>query len=91
MIQHGAQNIIFASRSGLTKQSSRHTVKHLEAQGARVKVHSCDISDPEHLETLVSESIKDMPPIRGVVQGAMVLRVSCSISINHGPIKLTVL
>ena len=75
MIRHGAQNIIFVSRSGLARQNAQETVKYLEAQGARVEVHSCDVSDSKQLESLLSQSKDVMPPIRGVVQGAMVLKV----------------
>jgi aryl carrier-like protein len=76
MIKHGAQNIIFASRSGLARKSAQEVVNYLENQGARVKVHACDVSDAEQLEDLISQSKTDMPPIRGVIQGAMVLKDS---------------
>ncbi|KAL9122898.1 MAG: hypothetical protein Q9187_000549 [Circinaria calcarea] len=76
MMRHGAKNLIFASRSGLVKQAAKDVVAQLEAEGARVAVFSCDISKGEELDHLIAESSKTMPAIRGVIQGAMVLRDS---------------
>ena len=75
MIRNGAKNLIFASRSGLAKQSARDVVAHLQDQGAKVAVFECDISDSEQVAHMVAQSEKRMPPIRGLIQGAMILRV----------------
>ena len=76
MIRHGAKNLIFANRSGISKQEARDTVKTLRDRGAEVDVHSCDVSSAESFSQLLRESSTTMPPIRGVIQGAMVLKVS---------------
>jgi NAD(P)-dependent dehydrogenase (short-subunit alcohol dehydrogenase family) len=75
MIAHGARNIIFANRSGLKRQEARDAVAQLESAGARVKVFSCDVGIEQDVENMVSKSLEEMPPIRGVIQAAMVLRV----------------
>ena len=77
LVEHGAKNLIFASRSGLAKEEARVLVKLLKERGATVAVHSCDISNPTHLASLLGAT-SSMPPIRGVIQGAMVLQVSIS-------------
>lgn len=75
MIDHGARFLIFANRSGLSREESKETVRQLEANGAKVAVYSCDISKEDHLSTMMVKAAHEMPPIRGVIQAAMVLRV----------------
>ncbi|XP_014553689.1 hypothetical protein COCVIDRAFT_29158 [Bipolaris victoriae FI3] len=74
MVERGAKNLIFANRSGMTKQEAKDTVHALKAMGAQVHVQKCDVSDADHVRQLVEECANQMPPIRGVIQGAMVLR-----------------
>ncbi|KAL2004487.1 hypothetical protein VTN00DRAFT_3459 [Thermoascus crustaceus] len=74
MTDHGARNLIFANRSGLSKEEARYTVDQLQQRGVKVKVYSCDVSKSEQVSKLVNESSTSMPPIRGAIQGAMVLR-----------------
>lgn len=75
MIDHGAKYIMFANRSGLSREESKETVRQLEAKGAKVAVYSCDISDDSHVSEMIKKASRDMPPIRGVIQAAMVLKV----------------
>lgn len=63
----------------MARQSARELVATLEAQGAKVLVCNCDISDAGQFDQLLLQAEKEMPPIRGVIQGAMVLRVCCLI------------
>lgn len=83
MVDHGAKNLIFANRRGLASQEAKDTVKDLEAKGATAAVYSCDVSKSEAVAGLVAESGKKMPPIRGVIQAAMVLRVSFSLKTDN--------
>jgi acyl transferase domain-containing protein/NADPH:quinone reductase-like Zn-dependent oxidoreductase len=76
MVNCGAKNLIFASRSGLAKQSARDLVKDLEVKGARVAVFECDVGNVEQLDCVLTQGAKMMPPIRGVIQSAMVMRNS---------------
>ena len=76
MIRNGAKNLIFANRSGVAKQEALDTVATLREKGAKVDVHSCDVSSAASLNQLLTKSSTTMPPIRGVIQGAMVLKVS---------------
>ncbi|KAH9890821.1 KR domain-containing protein [Xylariomycetidae sp. FL2044] len=64
MIDHGAKNLIFANRSGLSSQEAKDTVKALESKGAATAVYRCDVSKPEAVAELIAESSKRMPPIR---------------------------
>ena len=76
MVHHGARNLVFASRSGLAKQSSRDLVDELNSKGAKVAVFSCDVSKVEQIDDLLAECSTTMPPIRGMIQAAMVIKVS---------------
>ena len=77
MIEHGAKNLIFANRSGLARQDARDAVQNLQGKGANVAVYPCDVCESAQLDNLIAQSSKNMPPIRGVIQSAMVLRVGC--------------
>ena len=76
MVRHGARNLIFASRSGLAKQSAMELVVDLESKGVKVATFKCDVSKVKELDSLLAQSADTMPPIRGVIQAAMVIKVS---------------
>ncbi|KAL9616313.1 MAG: hypothetical protein Q9160_008808 [Pyrenula sp. 1 TL-2023] len=73
MADNGAKNLILTSRSGLAKTGACESVELLQSRGVKVAVYACDISDSLQVLSLLSQT-SFMPPIRGVVQGAMVLQ-----------------
>jgi NAD(P)-dependent dehydrogenase (short-subunit alcohol dehydrogenase family) len=75
MIEWGARNLIIASRSGLDKAKARECVELLKSRGANIAVFKCDVGNMEDVDRVVAESAKTMPPIRGLVQAAMVPKV----------------
>lgn len=80
MVNEGARNIVFLSRSGLTKPELQETVEVLRKQGAKVAAYACDISNETDLKTAVGQIKDEFPPIKGVIQGAMVLNVRANCS-----------
>ena len=78
MPQKGAKNIILVSRSGASTDMAKKTIEDLTSQGIRVEVCRCDISDSQSVEQNIVPLLSQMPQVRGVVYGAMVLRVSSS-------------
>ena len=82
MIEQGAKNLIFANRSGLVRQDAKDAVQILQGKGASVAVYPCDVCESAQLNNLITQSSKSMPPIRGVIQSAMILRVSCSFHVR---------
>ncbi|GFF89731.1 lovastatin nonaketide synthase [Aspergillus udagawae] len=74
MADNGARTLIFVNRSGLSNEAAQETARDLKKKGVRVVVHACDISDRPQVEKMVSDLARDAPPIRGVIQAAMVLR-----------------
>jgi NAD(P)-dependent dehydrogenase (short-subunit alcohol dehydrogenase family) len=76
LVDRGARNLILLSRSGVHTNSTHAFVEELKAQGTVVKAPPCDVTNAKSLEQVLEECTRDMPPIKGCVQGSMVLRVS---------------
>lgn len=77
MASHGAKNLIVLSRSAGKVDSS--FVAGLGELGCRVVALSCDITNADDLTRALRACKRQeppLPPIRGVVQGAMVLQDS---------------
>lgn len=83
LVAHGAKNLILLSRSAgsLDLPENKDTngamfIQELrESAGCRVKPVSCDISLASELVKALRACADDgLPPVRGVVQGAMLLR-----------------
>lgn len=72
----GAKSIILVSRSGIDATGATETVEALSKPGVVITVRKCDVSIKEDLSTVLDDCVQTLPPIRGVVQGAMVLKVS---------------
>ena len=68
------------SRSGLSSAPARAFVEDMKALDATIKiaVRACDVGNRIQLQDLLKELEGTMPPIKGVIHGAMVLQVSWS-------------
>lgn len=70
-IQHGARNIVVASRN---PDQSPAWVSELNSEGANVRVGRVDVTKLEDVKSLQARLVlQKMPPVGGVVNGAMVL------------------
>lgn len=76
MIKYGAKNLIILSRSGKRHALAGKLSADLEQAGCRVIMPECDIKDGALVEQVLNNAAKSMPPIRGAIQGAMVLNAS---------------
>jgi hypothetical protein len=74
MARRGARNLILLSRSGPVRPSAKELLKELRAANVKVATPPCDVSDPIVLGAVLN-GLKDMPPIRGCIQGSMELKV----------------
>lgn len=86
MVDRGARNIVLLSRTGSSSSELKTLVSDSQVSGSSVYIKQCDVADKGAVETLVAEVQKTMPPIRGLIHAAMVLRVSdclstCTVSI----------
>lgn len=73
-VASGVRHIAFVSRSGDTKPEAKATVDELVAHGAQVKVFSGDVADQVSFLSAMEQCSRQLPPIKGVVHMAMVLR-----------------
>jgi FlaA1/EpsC-like NDP-sugar epimerase len=78
MVQKGARHLVLLSRSGTLRGQAVSQIEALRRTGVNVVVRSCNVSNREEVEDLVQHGLSDLPPIRGVIHGAMVLHVSQS-------------
>jgi NAD(P)-dependent dehydrogenase (short-subunit alcohol dehydrogenase family) len=76
MVDRGARHLLLLSRSGTSRPRARALVDELVQRGVQVSAPSCDIADLNQLENAVREAASTMPPIRGCIHSAMLLRVS---------------
>lgn len=78
MADNGAKYLVLVNRSGLFSSSGLSTVEDLNGKGVQVTVQACDISDEEKVREMLSSVQQNQPPIRGVIHGAMILKVFTS-------------
>ncbi|RDW89980.1 type I polyketide synthase [Aspergillus mulundensis] len=75
LADRGARFLLLLSRSGSKSLEAQQLVHDLGCRGVRVLTPSCDIADPKSLQsTLEACKSQGMPPIKGCIQAAMVLR-----------------
>ncbi|KZM21666.1 uncharacterized protein EKO05_0000979 [Ascochyta rabiei] len=74
MVERGAKHIVLLSRSGTLKGKAAEQIAALNTAGANIIVRSCDVANKADVDNLVLRGLSDLPPVRGIVHGAMVLR-----------------
>ncbi|KAL8704317.1 MAG: hypothetical protein Q9201_002503 [Fulgogasparrea decipioides] len=83
MVSRGARNLILLSRFGPRNDASKLLVTELESRGVRVLTPSCDVSDKDKLAGVLEECATHAPPIKGCIQGSMVLKDSIFENMSH--------
>ncbi|KAK6812394.1 hypothetical protein RU639_011774 [Aspergillus parasiticus] len=73
MAENGARHIAFISRSGDARPEAKKVIDALKEAGVECKAYAGDVSDQTQLKNILDDISHSMPPIRGVIQGAMVL------------------
>jgi hypothetical protein len=74
----GCKHLVVCSRSGVGDSSRQAIFKFLrEKYEAEIVVESCDSSSSSQTRALLEKIRNDMPPLRGIIHGAMVLYVDC--------------
>lgn len=77
MVDQGARNVIILSRSAGRSEQAAELVDELGQMGCRIKAMNCDVSNVNSLDDSLRHCQEEgLPPIRGVILGAMVLKVS---------------
>lgn len=76
MIQLGARHIVLLSRTARVTGELGQLSEYARTQGASIYLRACDVADEKSVGALIEESGRTLPPVRGVIHAAMVLRVS---------------
>ena len=74
LVRHGVRNLILLSRNA-SRDDSDGFLSELRSQGCHIATYSCDIADVGRLTDVFRRCKMEMPPIRGLIQAAMVLKV----------------
>ncbi|KAL9603451.1 MAG: hypothetical protein Q9219_001138 [cf. Caloplaca sp. 3 TL-2023] len=83
MASRNARSIILLSRSGSSTQATKDLIDELSALGVRIATPSCDVGDRTALEQTLDTCLQTMPPIKGCIQGAMVLKDALFVNMTH--------
>ncbi|KAF2670067.1 hypothetical protein BT63DRAFT_228744 [Microthyrium microscopicum] len=67
-------NLVAFSRSKTPSKAAQSLTAELLKHGAILTIMTCDVGNEDQVREAIEECRKTLPPIRGVVQGAMVLR-----------------
>lgn len=73
MAKSGAKDLAVISRSGHADEKSRAIIKQINALGSRIDLLTADVTIKEDVERAFNQT---KVPIGGIIQGAMVPRVS---------------
>lgn len=60
----------------MKKKEAQEVVEELQNKGTTVNVCACDVGNEHQLKLTLDECARNLPPIRGCIQGAMVLQVT---------------
>ena len=77
LAKSGAKNLAVMSRSGYADEKSRSIIKQINTLGAHIDLLTADVTIAMDVEKAFQQTIV---PIAGIIQGAMVLRVSLASS-----------
>jgi phthiocerol/phenolphthiocerol synthesis type-I polyketide synthase C len=69
----GARHLVLVSRRGKVSDSDTSILDAIRALGASVHLRACDLGDVDETKAMLAEIRRNLPPIRGIVHGAMVL------------------
>jgi hypothetical protein len=88
MVTRGARNLLIISRFGPTTKDSHDFLAELKALGCRIEAPACDVTDESLLRSALDRVRDTMPPIKGCIQTAVILRVCIIYQKSFGYLKL---
>ncbi|KAL3473806.1 hypothetical protein BJX99DRAFT_272015 [Aspergillus californicus] len=84
LVDRGARNLLLLSRSGDRNPQAQEMVKYLARRNVRIFTPSCDISNSDSLRgALEPWQAQGLPPIKGCIQAAMILRDALFEGMTH--------
>lgn len=79
LMEKSAKNLLIVSRNAETSPDVASMRLMAQADGCNLQIRSCDVGNESEFLRLLTDVATTMPPIRGVINAAMVLQV-CYIS-----------
>ncbi len=73
LVEGGARSLVLASRRGAPAALDAPRIQQMRARGARVELRRLDVANAAHVEELIGEIERSLPPLAGVFHAAMVL------------------
>ena len=73
MCENGARHLVLVSRSGARDESVAAGIRQMTAEGITVVDARGDVSSKQDISRIIQEIETDLPPLKGVIHGAMVL------------------
>ena len=73
MVMQGARHLTYLSRSGVTNEETETFISELNSQGVTTVIAKGDVASLKDVEVVVASCSH---PVKGVVQGALVLKVN---------------
>jgi len=83
LAQRGCKHIVTMSRTGLKSSTAQSLVKEMQANGTSLHILECDVSDAKSVKSSLDDIKASAPPIRGIIQAAMVLQDSIFEQMKH--------
>ena len=74
-MQQGAKNIVLALRRGRASDQVCKLIAEIKTDTVKIVGYQCDVGKQDQVKKIRNDITATMPPIRGVVHGAMVLHV----------------
>lgn len=74
LADHGAKHLAFFTRTDDVQPAARKVLDQLKERNVEAHIYVCDVTDPEALKGTILQIGNEMPLIKGLIQGAMVLR-----------------
>jgi NAD(P)-dependent dehydrogenase (short-subunit alcohol dehydrogenase family)/acyl carrier protein len=74
LVERGAGALLLLARHGAATPAAEEAIASLRAQGATVRIDKVDVADRAALAQLLQEVATELPPLRGIVHAAGVLR-----------------
>ncbi|KZL64051.1 polyketide synthase [Colletotrichum incanum] len=74
MASRGAKNLILLSRRGPVEKPAIDLVNELKFVCDNVVTPACDVTNEKALRNIITELSANLPPIKGCIQGSMVLQ-----------------
>ncbi|MBV9077332.1 MAG: SDR family NAD(P)-dependent oxidoreductase [Methylobacteriaceae bacterium] len=83
LADRGVRHLVLVGRSGPASEEAHAVLAMLRERGVDVRAAACDVAEADALGGLLAEVRATMPPLGGVIHGAMVLEDGLAANLNE--------